>query len=255
VLNESLQAVAGEPHQLVAAGQTYVVLGDQVRQLADQQRADRAALAGHWSGDGYDAFSDRMAEVEDQLRQLGDNVGKTREILQAAAQACVEAANAIIEIIVGLLMIWLADLLIDAVLSAFTFGAAMLATIVEFIAEGLAALAEVASVVERTAQILLKLAKLLREIVELLRKVAVVLGRLRELLKTMKAAYKAAKGWDKAGLFALRAGAKTGVTKGIDAVTDGYVNIPGTGGKMLHGAKDLYHSVQDADRAADQADS
>jgi hypothetical protein len=255
VMNECLQAVAGEPHELVAAGDSYAQLGERVRQLADQQRADRGALAGHWSGEGYDAFSAKMAEVEDQLRQVGDLVGKTKEILQAGAEACVEAANAIIEIIVGLLMIWLADLLIDAVLSAFTFGAAMLATIVQFIAEGLEALAQIASVVERTAQILMKLAKLFREIMELLDKVVVLLRRLREALKAMKALQKAAKGWDKAGTFALRAGTKAAVTHGISAATGGYVDIPGVGGKMWEATKDLYHAGQDANRAGDEADS
>jgi uncharacterized protein YukE len=153
-MDEGLKWVAGNPDDLIGAGRSYVTLGSHLKSLSQQQKGDRAKLPGHWSGDAFEAFSSKMEEIEGKIDKLGDATGKTNEVLEAGANACVEGANMIVEIIISALSWLLAEAAINAVLTVLTFGADAVAWLAEAIAKMLQCLADILSVVEKVAECL-----------------------------------------------------------------------------------------------------
>lgn len=249
-MDEGLKWVAGHPEELLAAGEVYAQLGQQIQQLTQQQADDRAKLAGQWSGDSYEAFTAKMSEVEAKLGQLGDATAKTKQVLEAGARACVEGANAIIEIIVAVLAMLLAEIVINAALSVITFGASLAAMVAEGIATMLSGLARILSVVQRIARILERIAEIFRKIAAIFRQIKAFLEAIKELLAALKAWKKGAKGLEKVVAIGAHAGAKTAVAKGIQYGTGGTVEIPGMAGTGVKAGQDYKDAWDAADDAA-----
>jgi len=253
-MDEGLKWVAGHPEDLLRAGQVYTQLGQQVHQLTQQQVSDRAQLNGRWSGDSYDAFTAKMGDIEEKLNKLGDATGKTKDVLEAGARACVEGANAIIEIIVSVLSILLAEIAINAALSVLTFGASLAAMVAEGIATCLTGLARILSVVQRIASILEKIAEVFRKIAEVFRTIAKVLKAIKQLLAALKEWKQGASGLVEKGIaFGAHAGAKAGVSKGLQYASGGTIHIPGVAGTGYHAAEDYgdaWSAANDAEEAA-----
>jgi uncharacterized protein YukE len=254
--DEALHWVAGNPDDLLRAGQVYVQLGHQIQQFTEQQRQDRAKLAGAWEGDSYEAFTSRMQEIEQGLTNLSQTTTKTQEVLQAAAQACVEGANMIIEIVVALIMWIISTIVVNVALSIFTFGLSLAAEVAEAIAGALASLARVLSVVEKVAQVLEKIAQVLKKIADVIKQIVQLLKRLEGLLKQLKA-------WSKepslfkapvsaAARRAVFSGTNAAVTQGAGAATGGLDSPPGVGGSLLDAGED-YKGAWDAADQAEQA--
>lgn len=253
-MNEGLRWVAGNPQELARAGATYVQIGQNVHAIADQQRADVAALAGHWTGDAYQAFVAKMQDIEQKLGQLGDSIAKTKEILDAAAQSAVDGANMIIDIITATLSAMLAELAINGALAFFTFGASLVAMVAEWIADAVAALAQILRVVGKVAQVLEKLYQLFSKLAETFRMLESFFRGLKELLAVLKSIKQGAEGWKaKAAWTGVHAGAKVVAGKVIQGTTGGAVSIPGMAGKGLHAGEDYWDAHKAANHAAELA--
>lgn len=181
--NNLLKAVAGDPDDLIRAGQRYVEVSQQILAIAEQQTTDRGMLSGAWEGLGYDAFTERAKDIEQKLEDIGEVTGRTQEVLEAAAKACVEGANLIIDIVTALIMFAITTLVIKAALAALTFGASMAAWVAEQIAAGAAALARIMQVVAKVATALQKIAAFFKQLAAVLDSVANLLNALRNILK------------------------------------------------------------------------
>lgn len=251
--NDLLKSVAGDPEDLVRAGQRYVDLSREIVAVAEQQASDRAMLAGSWEGIGYDAFVNRAKDIEERLEAVGEVTGSTQEVLESAAQACVEGANLIIDIVVALISFAIATFVIKAALAAFTFGASMAAWVAEQIAAGLAAMARITQVVAKVAQVLQKIAQVLQKLGQALRQVAEILKTIREVLQTLDAIKKATP------LFSQARGAITGVRAAAYASVNNTVlggTVPTGGAGLKDAGGDLVDAVDaavDADNAAERA--
>jgi WXG100 family type VII secretion target len=256
--DEGLHWVAGNPDDLMRAGQVYVQLGQQIQQLTEQQRQDRAKLAGAWEGEAYEAFTAKMQEIEQGLTTLSQATTKTQEVLQAAAQACVEGANMIIEIVVALIMWLVSTIIVNAALSVLTFGLSLAAEVAEAVAGALTSLARVFSVIEKVAQVLEKIAQVLKKIAAIIKKIVELLKKLEGLLKELKSWSKEAKLFKAPADWALRKGVNAGtnvaVSKGVGAATGGYDSPPGIGGSLLHAGADYKGAWDAADRAEQAAE-
>jgi uncharacterized protein YukE len=252
-MDEGLKWVAGHPEDLVRAGAVYAQLGQQIHQLTQQQTGERAGLSGAWSGDSYEAFTAKMKEVEDKLGKLGDATAKTKEVLEAGARACVEGANAIIEIIVSVLSILLAEIAINVALSVITFGASLAAAVAEGIATCLSGLARILSVVQRVAGILEKIAQIFQKIAQIFREIKAFLEAIKELLAALKAWKAGASGMEKVVAFGVHAGAKAGVSKGLQYATGGTIQIPGAVGPGYQAGQDYADAWSAADEAEEAA--
>jgi hypothetical protein len=248
-MNDGLKAVSGHPETLLAAGPQYVQIAESVHQLAQQQLQNRGALAGHWTGDAYDSFTDKMQHIEGQLDKLADAIKQVKDLLESGAKACVEGANMIIDIVTSLIMMAIGTLVVNLALSVITFGASLAAAAAEVIAEALVAVARVAKVLEKAAQILTKLAEMFMKLEKLLSKIAQILKEIKEVLAEANALAKTSKGWDKIGAKISFGIQKTIVSKGIWAGTGGQVNIPGTAGGLYHGTREYIDAYGDASDA------
>lgn len=169
VINGLLLDVAGQPEELMQAGDKYAALGARIAQLAQQQAADRAALSGHWTGQAYTAFSTLMPEVETRIETLGNDVAKTREVLASAAQACTDGANTICEIVWALISWLLTSLVANAILAVVSFGASIAAEVTEALGGTLVALKNAFEVAERVSSVIEKVGQILEKLEQALR--------------------------------------------------------------------------------------
>lgn len=253
-MDSALRSVTGKPDELLAVIPAYLRLADRVAALADEQESDRKALAGHWSGQAYQAFDDKLGSIEDQIRQLADNIRQVQQLLQSGADACTEGADAIVDIVEMIISIALGTLIVNAALSVVTFGASLAAEVAEVVAEAAIAVARTAQVVDRVAQILMKIA-------EIFQKLAEVLKTIEELLTVIKEAMAATKALGKGagfGVWATSKGAfaaeKFVATQAVNALTLGHFHPPGTASNAIHGVRDGYAALDDANAAVHSVD-
>jgi uncharacterized protein YukE len=248
--NDMLKAVAGDPEDLVRAGQRYVEISREILAVADQQRTDRGALAGAWEGEGYEAFQTRARDLEQKLDQIAEATGSTKEVLEAAAQACVEGANLIIDVIVMLIAFAISTFIIKAALAVLTLGASMAAWVAEQIAAGAAALARIAQITARVATLLQQVARIFRQLADILKGVAQLLQEIRALLVALDELKKSTQLMSRAGLAARAAHATAyGVTNTV--ILGG--NVPRPVGSVIDAGRDVRDAagtVQDANEAA-----
>lgn len=253
--NDLLKAVAGDPQDLVRAGQRYVDLGKQMLTTTEQWRNDWGMLAGAWEGEGYDAFLRRAEDIEDKLRQTSEATGSTQEVLEAAAQACVEGANLIIDVVVTLIAFAVSTFIIKAALAVFTFGASMAAWVAEQVAAGALALARVTQIVARVAQVLQRVAQIFERISSLLQRLADILRAVRQLLVALDNWKKGTKLLSLQGVGArgLRGLAYNTVN---DSMLGGSVPRPGDSLRDIRdGVGDTFEARQDVQEAGQAPDS
>lgn len=249
--NELLKSVAGDPEDLVRAGQKYVDLSREIIAVAEQEASDRGMLAGAWEGLGYDAFSNRAKDIEERLEAVGEVTASTQEVLEAAAKACVEGANLIIDIIVMLLSFAIATFVIKAALAVFTFGASMAAWVAEQIAAGITALARIMQVVAKVAQVLQKIAQVFKNLQATLKALAELFRELRLLLKSLDALVKSTNLVSKARVATMGVrGAGYGLTN--QAVLGGSVPMPV--GSTVEAGQSAFDAVDAAQEVNDVAD-
>jgi WXG100 family type VII secretion target len=163
--------VAGRPDELMQAADKYAALGARIVQLGQQQATDRQALYGQWTGEAYNAFSTLMPEVETRIQTLGNDVTKTRDVLAAAAQACTDGANAIVEIVWAFVSWLLTSLVANAILAVLSLGAALVAEIAAAMGRALVVLKDVVQVAERVSSVIEKVAQALEKLEKAVRTV------------------------------------------------------------------------------------
>lgn len=279
-----LKAVAGNPQELLQAGDEYAALAAHIHELGQEQRASRARLAGQWQGQAYEAFSAAMSQLEAQIDGLAQATAHTKEVLAAAAQACTEGADAICQIF-GALISWLiTSFVVNAVLAFFTFGAALAAEVAEAVSGALESLAQVVQVSEKVAAVLERVAEILDQIAQALAKVSDALkaffkfdqksktfGDSVNPLKLAKpwgqanamdaifpggAGSDAGWGWKaifKAGQMGGKFGVPIAARKALDYGTGGAVNIPGPGGESWRAGQSVKSMIDNANQAVQDA--
>jgi uncharacterized protein YukE len=236
-----LKDIAGQPGQLVSAGQAYAGLGQQIQQLGSQQQQDRTSIvSGAYAGASYDAFSAKMIEVEQRISSLGQATGQTQQLLDGAAQACAESASMIVSIVEGTISFILQDAVVSGVLSFFTFGAAAAAGAAVAAAKFATACEEVGGIVARLTTVLEKIAVLFEKIATICQD---VVGRLNELQAVIKGQKGIGNLITKAKL--ARSGINVAVRSGAGYAVDGGP-IPGPVGGGVHAGADAYQGAKDA---------
>jgi uncharacterized protein YukE len=255
-MNDGLKMVAGNPQALVDAGGQYAALSVAVTQLRDEARADAETLARSWSGPAHAAFANHHSEMDRALETLAGQLDALPQLLQSGAQACVDGANMIVEIVVALLTAALSTLVMDAALALISAGASLAAGVAEVLAEAAESAAEVAQVIEKVAQALVKVQEILQKIAEALREVKLFFDTTKESLAEARAASKGLKGMDWVGAKVSASIQKTIVGKEIWAVTGGQVAIPGMVGPLRQAGGDYvegFDAAKTAGQAADEA--
>jgi len=254
-IDDSLKKVAGDPQALMNAAPHYLQYAVQVHQLAAEQLSDKAALTGHWEGEAYDAFSQSVVFIDQQLQALEAALRGMPELLESGAQACTEGANMIIDIVTSLVMFAIGILITNLALSILTFGASLAAAVAEVLAEAAVALARVASVVEKVAAVLTKIASALEKTAKVLKTIRDLLEKLGKALDEEKAALKTYKGVERIKNQATFLGKNAAVSQVIKYGTGGLDSPPGGAGKLYEGGKDYWEGWQSAGDAEDVANA
>jgi WXG100 family type VII secretion target len=250
-MNESLKSVSGDPQALLAAAPHYLSLASSVTAIADDQLRDRDNLARAWSGDAFEAFSATVDLIDNQLRQLTDALGNVPQLLDSAAQACVESANMIIDLVTSLIMFAISLLVTNLALAILTAGVSAAASVAVVLARAAQTAAQIASVVTKLSQILTKVAEILRKLAAILQRIVALLKRLQQVLTDMKKAAKTAQGMDKARKKAEFLGRNALVTNAVAVGTLGVVDPPTTGRAAKSAGKDYLRGLNDANDAID----
>ncbi|MFI5938261.1 WXG100 family type VII secretion target [Actinoplanes sp. NPDC051494] len=231
--NDALKAVAGDPDAMMAAIPEYQRLATRVQALGTAQVTDRNTLAASWSDDAFLAFSARVDDIDQQIKDLVSGIEQLPDLLKAGADACVEGANMIIDIITSLIMLALSTIAVNVALSIVTLGTSLAAGVAMIMAEVSVATARVLRVIERVAAVLKKIEAVFRKIQQILEKIVGYLRKIEAMLKKLKDASKAAQGTEKWVAKAKFAGANAAVSKTIDIGSGGLIDPPtkGSAGK------------------------
>jgi uncharacterized protein YukE len=257
-VDEALHWVAGDPDDLVRAGAVYLTVGPQIKALGSSVTNEANAVKGHWEGDDYTGFCQKIQQLTKALEALGDSSTNTNEILTAAAEAAVEGANAIIEIIKMVIAFALSSLVVQLALSVISFGASMVAWVAEQVAAGVAALARILSMVEKIAAFLTRVEQILVKIQQIFTKIKEIFTMLADLLKVLRGL---SKGKD---IFGNSVGlgerlAWMGVHGGVNFAGSYPLNqipgvqVPGLVGAGVEGGKDVAGAVEHSNEAVDAA--
>lgn len=188
-VSEWLRFVTGDPNKVGGEAQTYVAMASEVSNVAGEVQRVAASIHG-WEGEAREAFNAKMAELQQAFQELAPAIEQTQEILHAAAETAVEAANMILDIIKMAIEFLVTSLAIAAALAVFTAGASFVAWIAGKLAYGAAKVAEIMNGLARVAQVLNKIAELLNKVREVFLKIKHVLKFIAELLKALKAVRK-----------------------------------------------------------------
>lgn len=245
-MNDVLKSVAGHPDALLAAVPHYLQYADTIRSLGAQQLHDRTQMNAYWSGDAQDAFSDRMHIVEAQLAKLAEAVTQIGQLLESGAKATADAADMIIDIAVGLIMLALRTIPVNVALSVITAGTTLAAGVAYVIAEAARRAARIVRVLERTAQILDKIADMLTKLKELMPRIADALRKIKSDLAEAKARTKTATGMEKVRAHADFQSQKAAVVTGISVATGGTVQIPTAGDSLYQAGQEYIDGRQHA---------
>ena len=251
-----LHWVTGEPNTVAGQSAIYQQIGQQVLEVG-QQLSDTANGISLWEGEAHDAYMAKMALARGNFDKLGPAIQQTQEILRAAAETSVEAANMILSIIRSVIEFLLTSLAISAALAVFTFGASMGAWIAANLAKGAHALAKIAQGLARVAQVLTRIAGLLEKLAVIMKKVAEVLKALRALLKLLAELKKEVGIVGKGVVTAATALARTPIKLAADGALGGLsgatgvpgLSMPGGAGEVVQAGDDAWDAVEASNRA------
>jgi WXG100 family type VII secretion target len=246
---EAIEMVSGDPDDLTRAAEVWRSAAGQVRDVADQQKADVARTREHWKGEASDAFGKKLDEVGQTLEGVSKNLEETSGTLVEAAKGCAESANLILDILVDLLMMLITDLLVSLALSVVSAGVSLAAGAAKAAISAARAFAKVVKVVE-------KLTKLLEKLRELLMKLKRGLEAYKRGFQELKELKGATKAFSKEGMIAR--GAKSAYTAPVRIPLGQAIGEPVPGGMVGGGVqigKDVYHYAQsDAEKQEPQQD-
>jgi uncharacterized protein YukE len=251
-VNGWIEAVAGDPDDLVRAGVVYAELGPQVTELGGRMLADAQSLNASWEGVAYQSFLTRVTDLEASMRATGEAIAGTQEILNAAAQAAVDGANLIIDIVVMVIEFALYSLAVAAATAIISLGASLAAWAATQLANAAMALSRILAVVQKVAVILQKVAQVLKTIAAILSRIAKLFMSWAKWIRSLPLL---PQGVSPTAL-ATYSGQK--VLVGLIAKIDGLLGVPTLPSGVTHGIPnvvdsggDLANSTQNVDDVAD----
>ena len=260
-ISDALHWVTGDPDKVAGAGPTYISAGNDILQYG-QSVITITHSTNLWTGPAKDAFSAKMALLEKNLATLGSAVGKTDEILKAAAETCVEAANMTIDIVKMVIEFLISSLAVALATAVFTFGASVGAWVCANIANGARALAQVVQGLAKVAAVLEKIAQVLEKLAAIFTKVAEILREIQALLKTIKELKAGATLGERLILTGVNATVSFPISQAANGVINGassatgtdLPNMPGGVSETVHAGQDVVGGVQSGNTAIDAAE-
>lgn len=175
-LVELAEFAVGDPEQMRATGKGWENVAKWLDEVAEQEAKRAQATAQSWIGKDGDAFRKQMAEFSDGVKALADDVRELKETLESWADIIdmfVEFfVQVVTELVIGLIVQWLAALAASWITAGASVGAASAGTAVEVGATGL--------------RITMRITQLQRKLFQLFQKVEHLLQKLREAGKLRK---------------------------------------------------------------------
>ena len=172
--------------------------------------------------------------------------GATDQILKAAAETCVEAANMIIDIVKMVIEFLISSLAVMVATAVLTFGASAAAWVAANIANGARALAQVMQGLAKVAQVLEKIAQVMEKVAQILRKIATILKEIQAILKEIKALKNGATLGERLVLSGANSVVSFPINQTSNLIINGASSVTGTDlPNMPGGVSEGYHAGQD----------
>ncbi|MGS2617452.1 WXG100 family type VII secretion target [Micromonospora sp. LZ34] len=189
-LIQLVDMVDGEPAALRAKATEWDALAAQVRELAQHHRGAREAAQAGWRSPSGEAYGRRLAEVEQQLLDLGEQFAATAEYLRGVADGLQTVHDVLVDLCVEFVN-WLLVTLVTALLMApFTAGASWAAGMALAVTRGLIAVTRALKVIRPLAAHLQKVIRLLQRVLFYLRKLRNHLDKLVDKQKALRTGQK-----------------------------------------------------------------
>lgn len=123
-LEDDLEKVSGDNERLIQVAGDYREAARDLRGVVDDLRFERKQLNGAWAGEAADAFNEEMSTFENALKGEAADMDQIAEMLETAAEACAEAEQLMIDLLVEIVQAAVAAAATTALLSVITAGAA-----------------------------------------------------------------------------------------------------------------------------------
>ncbi|GAA2244405.1 hypothetical protein GCM10010145_09050 [Streptomyces ruber] len=123
-LEDDLEKVSGDNERLMEVAGKYREAARDLRGVVEDLQFERKQLNGSWSGAAAEAFHKDMSAFEEALEGEASDMDQIAELLETAAQACAEAEQLMIDLIVEIVQALVAAAATTAILSILTAGAA-----------------------------------------------------------------------------------------------------------------------------------
>ncbi|SCK55960.1 WXG100 family type VII secretion target [Streptomyces sp. WMMB 322] len=123
-LDDDLEKVSGDNERLRDVAGTYREAARDLRGVVEDLKFERKRLDNAWAGEAADAFHKEMSAFEKGLQGEAADMDQIAELLETAADACAEAEQLMIDLLVEIVQAALAAAATSAILSLVTAGAA-----------------------------------------------------------------------------------------------------------------------------------
>ncbi|MFD3420558.1 WXG100 family type VII secretion target [Streptomyces decoyicus] len=171
-LADQLEFVTGDPETLKEAAKLWRDKAADLRDIVADQRRDRADLAHEWTGEAAEALQGYLAELETAMEAEADDMDKTADVLEGAAEQA-QFAQEMVEAIIQELIEW----------ALITLAAALALTVVtaglSWAGEAAMAATEASVATSRIAEVVYKLGSNLKSLSNILK----LLKRAKKLTK------------------------------------------------------------------------
>ncbi|MET8677856.1 WXG100 family type VII secretion target [Streptomyces sp. NPDC004647] len=121
-LDEKLEIVSGDNELLLEVAGHWRTAARDMRGVVDDLVAERRILHTAWGGDASTAFGEVMTEFEKSMIGEADDMDTVAELLEAAAEACAMAEEAMVELIVEIVETLLVAAATAAIVALLTAG-------------------------------------------------------------------------------------------------------------------------------------
>ena len=123
-LEDDLEKISGDNERLTQVAGDYRKAARDLRGVVEDLKFERKRLKGSWVGGAANAFHDEITTFEDALNGEAADMDQIAALLETAAEACAEAEQLMLDLIVEIVQAVLAGAATTAVLSVITAGAA-----------------------------------------------------------------------------------------------------------------------------------
>lgn len=123
-LEDDLEKVSGDNEKLRETANDYRQAARDLRGVVDDLEAERKKLLQSWTGEAADGFRAKSLAFENALKGEAEDLDTVATLLETAAEACAEAEQLLIDLIIEIIEAALAAAATTAILSVLTAGAA-----------------------------------------------------------------------------------------------------------------------------------